>query len=578
MSDNSILLGLASIVLLGIGAQAIARRRDFPSILLLLPAGLLAGNTGLVEPQELFGDTLFPGVTLLVGLLLFQAGLQLRRSELPGAATGPVRRLSTIGVVVTFAAGAAAVAVTFNPSGGLAWLGGAILVVSGPTVVGPLLRIVRPTEPTDSILRWEGTILDPLGAIMGVVVFNLLLASGRVGLHPVLQMGGRLALGAVVGVAFGALLVFLMSRFLITDSMEAAVALLFAVGAFTTAELVLSEAGLFAAVILGIVAANQRIVATSRISGFGETLEVLIIGALFIVLGALVDIDDLIDSGWRIAVLVALLVVVVRPVSTALSLVGSSLGWRERVFIGSVDPRGVVAAATAAAFAVPLDSAGFDAEFLLPAVFGVILGTGIIYGLGARPVAAALGVRRPPPTGVVLVGNDTWLADLAGCLTEADVPVLVVTSSAEISLEDQRGDVATVSILDPEMDLRDRLETLGVAQALVDLSPGLTHNLLLAVLTETLGRARVHRVVPAGGSKVEHTLEWAATARAFGPDVTSDDLDRRVDSGARVRTLAHGAEPGEADLLLAVVGPDGGVDLRPQGPAVDGDSTIVVLG
>ncbi|MGI9577329.1 MAG: cation:proton antiporter, partial [Microthrixaceae bacterium] len=393
----------------------------------------------------------------------------------------------------------------------------------------------------------------------------------------VLQMGSRLLLGAVVGAAFGAVLVFLMSRFLITDNMEAAVALLFAVGAFTVAELVLSEAGLFAAVILGIVAANQRVVPTSRISGFGETLEVLIIGSLFIVLGALVDIDDLIDQAWRIVALVAILVVVVRPLSVAVSMLRSSLGWRERTMIGLVDPRGVVAAATAAAFAGPVASEGLDSDFLLPAVFGVILGTGVIYGLSARPVANLLGVRRPPAKGVVVVGNDQWVAEIAACLQQFGVPVLVITSDSAVRLACGKAGVETVSILDPETDLKERLEELGAAKALVHAHAGLTQNLVLALLTERLGRRHVYRVIPAGESSIERTLEKAATARAFGSEVTDEDLRRRIDAGATIHTVDSDAPASGGDLVLASINDDGWVNFRPaHGDDAPGEKRVVL--
>ncbi len=471
MSDNQIILGLATIVLFGVGAIWIARRRAFPSLLLLLPAGLLAGSVlDLVEPEKLFGDTLFPGVTLLVGLLLFQSGLQLRLVDLPTDARRPVLRLVTVGAAVTFIGCSLAVWLVIDPGTDLAFLTGAILVVSGPTVVGPLLQAVRPQEPTDSILRWEGTVLDPIGAILGVVVLNLILASERVGIHPLLQMLIRLGVGAAVGVVAGVLLVFVMSRFLVSDNMEAAVALLFAVGAFAAAELVASEAGLFATVVLGMVAANQEIVPTSRIAGFGETLEVLIIGSLFIVLGALVDLGDLLASGWKIAALVAILVIVVRPLAVAVSLFRSpGVPFRDRAFMAWVDPRGVVAASTAAAFTGSLVAAGFEADFLLPTVFGVILGAGVIYGLTAGPVARLLGVRRAPPEGVALVGNDPWMADLAGCLDQLDVSVLVITSSAEVRVEDSRLGVLTTSLQGTEEQLRQRMNDAGVAKALVSL-------------------------------------------------------------------------------------------------------------
>ncbi len=267
MSDNEIIIGLATIVVFGVGAQWIGRRAGIPSLLLLLPAGVLAGAVlGLVDPEELFGDALFPGITLLVSLLLFQAALGLRVRDLPRVARGPVLRLVTVGAAITFAGASAGVALILGVDADVALLVGAILVVSGPTVVGPLLAVVRPRDPSEAVLRWESIALDPIGATLGVVVLNLLLASGG-GVHPVLQMLGRLGVGVGVGAAAAVILVFVMSRFLVSDEMEAAVALLFAVAAFALAEVSLSEAGLFATTTLGFIAANQDFVPTSSDHG-----------------------------------------------------------------------------------------------------------------------------------------------------------------------------------------------------------------------------------------------------------------------------------------------------------------------
>ena len=429
MSDNEIIIGLATIIVFGVGAQWIGRRTGIPSLLILLPAGLLAGDVlGWVEPDELFGDILNPLVTLLVSLLLFQSGIQLRLAELPGEARSSIVRLVTIGLAITFAGASAAVAIALDVPTELAFMTGAIVVVSGPTVVGPLLKVVRPRDPTGAVLNWEGTVLDPVGAILGVVVLNLLLASDRGGVHPALQMFARLGLGMAVGLVAAALLVFVMSKFLLTDDMEAAVALLFAAGAFAVADVMLSEAGLFATVTMGFVAANQRVVSTRRIAGFGETLEVLIIGTLFIVLGALVKIDDLVDYAGQIAVLVALLVLVVRPLTAAVSLVRTPLSGRDRALVAWMDPRGIVAAATATSFAATLSDAGYDTDFMLPVTFGVILGTGLIYGLTAKPAAGLLGVAQPPPQGIGLLGDDPWLLPSGRCLSEGGADVSLPTT------------------------------------------------------------------------------------------------------------------------------------------------------
>lgn len=557
VSDQRIILGLATIVVLGVGAQWIAKRRDFPSLLLLLPAGLLAGNVGnLVDPEALFGDTLFPGVTMLVGLLLFQSGLQLRFDALPTGARSPVIRLNTVAAMLTLAGASAAVWLVFRPGGGLATLVGAILVVSGPTVVGPLLDSVRPREPVGSILEWEGTMLDPIGATLGVIALNLVLATERAGIHPVVQMVARLGLGVSVGLVAGALLVFVMSRFLVTDQMEAAVALLFAVAAFTVAEYFLSEAGLFATVTLGLVVANQKVVPVARISGFGETLEVLIIGSLFIVLGALVEFSELIDRAWGIVAVVVLLVVVVRPVSVAFSLWGTAVPHRGRALIAWVDPRGVVAASTAAAFAGTLAAAGIDADLLLPVVFGVILGTGVIYGLTAGPVAGLLGLRRARPNGVLLVGAEPWLADLARCLGDAGVPVVLAAQRSAATAE-ASGD--TVEVVDPLMtedDLRSVLTGASIGKAVVVTDDDVRSSFVVAALVELLGRRRVYRVPFEGHNAIEQRMATASTAVAFRTGATVEEIRDAVAGGAVITELDHPEEE-DAALVMAVVDPDG---------------------
>ena len=275
LTEAEIYVSLATIIVFGIGAQWIGRRLRFPSLLLLLPAGLLAGDVlGLVEPEELLGDLLFPLVTLLVALLLFQSGLQLRLADLPDAARIPVIRLLTAGLVITFLGASLAALVILDIDTDLAFLLGAIVVVSGPTVVGPLMSTVRAREPASSVLEYEGTFLDPLGATLGVVMLSLVLADDASDVHPVAQVLATAGIGVAVGLVTAALLVFVMSRFLLNYRMEAAVAVMFAVVAFTASDLVLTEAGLFATLTLGVAVANQRIVSLRPIRAFGGTLEV----------------------------------------------------------------------------------------------------------------------------------------------------------------------------------------------------------------------------------------------------------------------------------------------------------------
>jgi NhaP-type Na+/H+ or K+/H+ antiporter len=376
-----------------------------------------------------------------------------------------------------------------------AFLTGAILVVSGPTVVGPLVRVMRPRAPIGPVLNWESTVLDPLGAVLGVVVLNIVVASARGELHPALQLGERLGVGVAIGAVAAALLVLVLARFLVTDDMEAAVALMFAVAAYAVAEVLVSEAGLLAAVVLGVVVANQRRVPTARISGFGETLEVLIIGILFMVLGALVPLDDLLDNLGRIAALVAVLVLVVRPLGVSLALARTGVSRNERVLIGGVDPRGIVAAATAAQFSGVLDDDGLSNRLLLPVVFGVILGAGVVYGIGAPLLARLLGVVAPRPTGVCLIGDAPWVRDLARQLHGLGLPVLRLTTGPPgDALETARTEqIATISVHDSLERVEHALADAPLAVAIVAAPPVGAVALLEARLLEDLGRRHVAR-------------------------------------------------------------------------------------
>ncbi len=573
MSENEAIIGLVTIVVFGVGAQWAGRRTGIPSLLLLLPAGLLAGDVlGLVKPVEMFGDLLFPLVTLLLSLQLFQSGLQLRVSDLPGEARSSVARLVSLGLTVTFIGGTLAATTFLDISNNLAFMVGAILVVSGPTVVGPLLEVVRLKEPTGKVLLWEGTTLDPIGATLGVVVLNLLLGSARGGVHPVFQMSARLGLGVIVGFAAAGLLVFVMSRFLLTDNMEAAVALLFATLAFGVAEILLSEAGLFATVTMGFVAANQTAVATKRISGFGETLEVLIIGILFILLGALVEIGEVWEYAVPVALIVAVLVLILRPLSAALSLWRTPLTGGERAMVGWMDPRGIVAAATAAQFGETLSKGGYDTDFLLPVVFGVIFGTGVTYALTAKPVAHLLGVADPPPRGIGLIGDDPWLLPFGNCLAEAGVPTLLIATE-ELTAVGLGPNLATVSVRDESEDLSEAYRQTPLERVIVSARSDVITTLIVDQVIEGIERKMVMWVPDARISSLEGEIPRRWSTMPFGGQITREALEDSLEAGSMIEVVANPAP--DDTVLLAAVNAEGSVNLRPMFDEPDPQDTLI---
>lgn len=576
MNETQIIIGLVTIVVFGIGAQWIGREKGIPSLLILLPAGLLAGSVlGLVQPQAMFGELLFPGVTLLVSLLLFQSAIKLRVADLPKDSRTPVLRLVTIGLTITFLGASLGVMYIFNVSSDIALLVGAIVVVSGPTVVGPLLSQVRPRKNVNAVLNWESVFLDPIGATLGIVILNLVLAAGRGGLHPLLQMLMRLGLGVAVGGVAAFLLILLMSRYLVPDSLDAAVTLMFAIAAFGIANVLLSEAGLFATTTLGFILANQRIVSFTRLKGVSETVEVLIIGSLFITLGALVSVEQLISYAVPILLLVAFLVLIVRPLAAGISLIRTKMTSRERAMVGLVDPRGIIAASTAAQFSVSLTAAGIASSFILPAAFGVILGTGIIYGLSAKPVAKRLGVTEPPRKGVGFIGDDPWLFDLAGQLKDLDVPVLVLTTAAPEDLKRQRTDVPVSSILYDWERVSQDIQDASISQVVFCAPESVVGLLIEDQAIESLGRRQVFHLPLTKQTVPRVFISKSRSRQPFDPGVTLAEIEGRLAAGATIRAIS--GPMGKGTIPLAAVAPDGTVNLTPGIRRSGGEDKIVAL-
>ncbi|MFE6967803.1 cation:proton antiporter [Isoptericola sp. NPDC057653] len=384
--------GIALVVAVGVAGQVAARALRVPSILLLLAFGLLVGPVlGWLDPDAVFGDALFPLVSMAVGLLLFEESLKLDFGRLRGGARRPVLGLVTTGALLT-GLGATVIAHLFlDLSWGRAAVVGAILIVSGPTVVGPLLAIIRPRQPVESVLAFEGIFIDPIGATVALAVANVVLHAEPVSL---LETG---AWGLLVGAVAAALLVVVIRFGRVPKETEVVLAVAFALGAYAIAEGVHDEAGLFATTALGAVLANQRVARIEPLHEFGTHIGLLLIGSLFVVLSARIDLDALARYALPTAGIVVVLVLVLRPLVAVVSTLGTGLRWSDRAMIGWMAPRGIVAASTASVFALRFEDAGESFPQLVPVIFGVVLLTAIVYGFTGTPVAKLLGVRAPEP-------------------------------------------------------------------------------------------------------------------------------------------------------------------------------------
>jgi NhaP-type Na+/H+ or K+/H+ antiporter len=430
--SETILVQVAGIIIIGVAAQWLAWRLRLPSILLLLLLGFVAGPfTGFLDPGELFGDLLLPVVSMCVALILFEGGLSLRVADLP-AVGGIVRNLVSLGALITWAVGALAAYWIFGLPGELAVLLGAILVVTGPTVVGPLLRHIRPVGTAGPILRWEGIVIDPIGALLAVLVFEVILSGSVQPMSIALAVARTVVIGGGLGLLAAALLTLLLARHAIPDFLQNAASLMLVLAVFTASNHFQQESGLLAVTVMGIALANQKFVDVRHIVEFKENLRVLLIASLFILLAARLPRADLARVGVAEVIFVAVLVLVARPLAVAACTLGSRLTFKERVFLAWVAPRGVVAAAVSSVFALRLQDLGYEgAALLVPITFIAIIGTVAIYGLTSGWVARRLGVADPNPQGVLLVGAQSWARLIAAALKEKGYAVCLVDSNRE---------------------------------------------------------------------------------------------------------------------------------------------------
>ncbi|MGB6154894.1 cation:proton antiporter [Castellaniella sp.] len=430
MTISSELL-LASIGVIAMAAQWLAWKLRVPAILFLLLAGIAVGPmAGWLNPDELFGPLLFPVVSLAVAVILFEGSLTLEFHQTRDLKQ-VVRRLVGGGVLITWAVAAGAVHWLLDFPWDLAILFGAITCVTGPTVIAPLLKTVKPVAPVAHALRWEGILIDPIGAILAVLSYDLMVAL-RTGLewgYALLSLGGTVVTGLCIGIGAGWLLALLLRRGWIPDSLLNLSVLASVFAAFSLSNAVQHESGLLAVTIMGIWLANRPGVPVHDILEFKETLSQILLSALFILLAARVAPGQILSLGWpALAVLVCMLGIG-RPLKVLYATWGSKLKWRERGLLAWIAPRGIVAAAVSALFALRLESLDVPfSERLLPMTFLVIIGTVIWQSLTARPMARLLKAAEPDRVGFLISGANPVARAIGRALHEQNIPVRLCDS------------------------------------------------------------------------------------------------------------------------------------------------------
>jgi len=452
-------------VVAGITAQVIAEYLKVPSIVFLLIFGIALGSDGweILHPQSL-GIGLEVLVALSVAIILFEGGLSLSGREL-GRVSGSLRNLVTLGTSITLIGGGMAAHWLGEFPWPIAFLYASLVVVTGPTVIGPLLKQVAVDRRVATLLEGEGVLIDPVGAILAVVVLNTIIDSHSRPMEIITGLTLRLGIGAAIGIAGGGLLSFIIKTCnFLTFELKNLVVLAGVWGLFGLSQFSRSESGLMAVVMAGIVLKAAAVPDERLLRRFKGQLTTLCVSVLFILLAADLSIASVIALGWGSVLTVLVLMLVVRPLSVALCTLKSDLNWRHKLFIAWVAPRGIVSASVASLFAILLTRAGINGgEAIKALVFLTILMTVFIQGLTARWVAKGLKITSSAATGAVIVGCNP-LGRLIGCLfqEQGENVVLIDTDAAACQQTKEEGlTVLQSSALDTKILQEAGIESMG---------------------------------------------------------------------------------------------------------------------
>ena len=481
----------------------------------------------------MFGDMLFPVVSLGVALVLFEGGLTLRFSDLRGHGAA-VSNLVSWGALLNWTLIAAGTWLVTELSLEMSLLFSALVVVTGPTVINPLLRTMRATPEVSQLLRWEGILIDPVGALLAVLVFQFILA----GTESYLLFGQSIAVGVVAGAAGALTLGFTIKRFWVPEFLLNVVTLAWVVMVFAGSNYLAHESGLLAVTVMGIWLGNMKGVDVTELLSFKESLSLLIISMLFIVLGARVDPADIIATGWS-GVGVLVVVLLARPIVVWACTLGGQYSWRERALVAWVAPRGIVAAAVSALFALRLQDAGYDqAQLLVSYTYLVIIFTVVMQSFTARPLAAMLGLVEEEPRGVLIVGANPVARTIGKALLEQGFRVKL-TDTTWSEIQTARMDGLDTYYGDPVSAHADRqLDLEGIGRLFAMSRRPALNTLAVIKFRNEFGRNRVFTLRNAkeeDSSEKRRVAEHFRAPRLFGEEVTLQKLASLIAQGAQVK-------------------------------------------
>ncbi len=527
-------MAFALVGALGVGSQWAAWRLRMPAIVLMLVAGVVIGPVlGVFDPARDIGPLMGPIISIAVAIILFEGGLTLNFHSLQDAQKG-VKRLVFIGAPLGWLTSALAL----RYGAGLSWesaaVFGGIMIVTGPTVIAPLLRTARLSRRPAALLQWEAIVNDPIGALAAVLAFSVVLVLNTT------TTPGEAAADLLTGIGFATLLGWAaggglsksFKRGYVPEFMKVPVLFSLLLAVFAVSDFVLHESGLLAVTIMGIVIANAKLPSYEELRRFKEHATVLLVSGVFILLAASLDFAALQQLDMRAIVFVALVVLVARPLTVLVSLMGSGIPYREQVLVAFTGPRGVVLVAVAGLFGERLLALGFeDAALIAPLAFVLVAGTVVLHGFTLAPFARFLGLTGSDTPGVVIIGGSPWTTGFAEALKKAQVPVLMtdpnfgnLRGARTAGIETFSGDILSEAA-------EQRVELVSYATLVAATSNDAYNTLVATDLAPEFGRDNVFQVMREKSESARHQLPRTLGGRKFGPEETHAGMNGLIRAG-----------------------------------------------
>ncbi|OZU87103.1 sodium:proton exchanger [Virgibacillus indicus] len=571
--DPSLLFEITLIGLLGIGSQWLAWRYRMPAIVVMSVTGLLVGPIfGLINPGEDFGDIYSPIISVAVGIILFEGSLNLSFKELRGIGK-PIFRISTVGAFIAWILGSLTAHYIAGLSWAVAFVIGGLFIVTGPTVILPLLRQSKLKPRPAKILKWEGIIVDPIGALLAVFAFEIIAfitSSDPDGTKLMLFFAASF-FAIILGWALGRGLGWMFETGHVPEFLKSPAVIVTVIICFTGADMVMHETGLLSVTAMGITLANMGISSISDMRHFKENISVLLISAIFIMLTASLEMEILLQIfSPNIIGYVLLMMFIVRPFSIFISTMGTKLSFNEKVLVGWIAPRGIVALTVSGYFASILLDAGYeDAQILTTLTFALVFFTVVAHGFTIRPLAKKLGLSMEDKPGTLIAGSNPFTVELAKSLSKADIPVIIVDSSwrnlrkaREASIPFYHG-----NMLSEQTEYN--LDTIPYEYLLAFTDDHAYNSLICTTFMPEYGRTNVFKVSPynqMNGDFSSGVVSKVGGRILFDKKFSMDDLMDKLNSGYVFRTTnltqqfnyqQYVSEKDDSTVFLYLIKPSG---------------------